>query len=279
MRLFCALLMCLILAAACAGPSATPEVQPDPTLTPVPTITPLVRPTLPPTFTPAPASPAPPATETAVLISPLTGLAIEAPVDLELPAGWRSGYDTLVYSDLGELSYVPLGLFTGPVTGGEATIVLLWNFRSVTGGNPVLPPELQPEPSLWLDGLRLLRLLVIEPQCNIGTGPESTYRVGGRAAVGTQFAAVDCQDNTLAGTLTPLPTNDPNDPLYLPDTRGWFAALEVDAIYFAFYVYADPISAMDGPAQAELQAILDSVQFRVGDFHALLTEVAPTSTP
>ncbi|MEO8395709.1 MAG: hypothetical protein ABI700_22130, partial [Chloroflexota bacterium] len=64
---------------------------------------------------------------------------------------------------------------------------------------------------------------------------------GGLQAIGTQFAAVKCPQ--------------------LPDTRGWFAGLRQFEINFVFYVYTDPIAAMDGSAPNELQAILDTVQF------------------
>jgi hypothetical protein len=46
----------------------------------------------------------------------------------------------------------------------------------------------------------------------------------------------------------------------LADTRGWFAGLRQYNINFIFYVYADPIEAMD-TAEDELQAILNTIRF------------------
>jgi hypothetical protein len=158
------------------------------------------------------------------------------PLGLTLPEGWRFGYDTIVFQDLDTFTDVPLALYQGPVTGGQGTIVLLWNFPSFVPfsvGNAS-------RPSLWLDGLRLLRLLVFDPSCNLGTAPQRAYSVGGREAVGTTFSAVDCGEEA-------------------PDTRGWFAGLQVDGINYLFYLYTDPIEAMGGQAAFDLQAILDSV--------------------
>ena len=94
---------------------------------------------------------------------------------------------------------------------------------------------------MWTDGTRLLRLAIVETGCNVGTDLRRNYSVGGLQATGTQFAAVNCPQ--------------------LPDTRGWFAGLRQFDVNFVFYVYTDPIGAMDGNAPNELQAILDTVQF------------------
>jgi hypothetical protein len=124
--------------------------------------------------------------------------------------------------------------------------VLLWGFPSLVPTNALDPASAllgtAPAPDLFADGLRLLRLAVIEPACNIGTDLRRDYRVGGLAAVGTQFAAVDCPQEA--------------------DTRGWFAGVQSGGLNFIFYVYADPITAMD-MGRDELQAILDTVVFRV----------------
>ncbi len=231
----------LLTLAACA------ESPPAPTATPtlVPTFTPYVRPTLPPTNTPVP-TPAQPPTVTPVLVEPLTGVAVEPPLDMPLPEGWAFGFDTMLFQEVGDLTYVPIALYKGAVTGGTGTIVLIWNFRSITTGNPLSAAYGQP--NLWVDGLRLLRALVFDPRCNIGTAAQQRYTVGGKDAVGTQFAAVDCPD--------------------APDTKGWFAGLTVDDVNFVFYVYTDPITAMDGVAKQELQAVLDGVVFRVADLRA-----------
>lgn len=235
-------LVLLWMLAACTS-APLPTATPTPTL--VPTFTPYVRPTFPPTFTPAPTQAQTP-TVTPVLVEPLTGIAVEPPLDVPLPDGWAFGYDTMLFQEVGDLTYVPIALYKGKVTGGTGTIVLIWNFRSITTGNPLASAYGQP--NLWVDGLRLLRALVFDPRCNIGTAAQQNYTVGGLDAVGTQFAAVDCPD--------------------APDTKGWFAGLTVDDVNFVFYVYTDPIDAMDGAAKQELQALLDRVVFRMADFQA-----------
>jgi hypothetical protein len=85
---------------------------------------------------------------------------------------------------------------------------------------------------------------MVEQGCNAGTDLQRTYEVGGRSGSGTQFAIVDCPET--------------------PDTRGWFVGLQEDGLNFVFYVYADPIEAMD-VAEEELQAVLDSVVFQVAE--------------
>lgn len=194
--------------------------------------------------TETPAAPDAEATEDTLVVTvePLLGEQIEPPLDITLPAGWRYGYDTLVLDDVDVLMRtIPLAVYTGPVTGGTGTIVLLWGFPNLVAANPLQPESSQPD--LWADGLRLLRLAVIEQGCNVGTDMRLDYTIGGLSASGTQFAAVDCPE--------------------LPDTRGWFAGLRDRGINFVFYAFAEPITAMDGSAADELQAILDTVSFRV----------------
>lgn len=184
-----------------------------------------------------------------VTLEPLLGESLEPPLTLSLPAGWRYGYDALVMNDVDvAMRTIPVAVYTGPVTGGTGTIVLLWGFPNLVALSPLQTQTL--EPDLWSDGLRLLRLTVIEQGCNIGTDLRTEYTIGGRAATGTQFSAVDCPD--------------------LPDTRGWFAGLQENGINFIFYVFTDPIDAMN-TAEPELQAILDTVEFRV--------PLAVTATP
>lgn len=176
-----------------------------------------------------------------VTFEPLLGEQIEPPLDIVLPPDWQFGYDTLLLDDVDvSVRAIPFAVYTGSVTGGEGTIVLLWGFPNLVAGNPFMPQDI--EPDLWADGLRLLRLAIIEQGCNIGTDLRRSYVVGGKNAVGTQFAAVDCPE--------------------LPDTRGWFAGVREGGINFVFYVFADPIEVLDS-AEAELQAILDTVSFRV----------------
>ena len=96
----------------------------------------------------------------------------------------------------------------------------------------------------WLDGLRMLQFVVFDARCNIGTSPRRDYEVGGFAAIGTTFSAVDC-------------------PFEQPDTRGWFAALSAGNLNFSFVAYADPIQPAGSVVEFELQEILDTVVFDI----------------
>jgi hypothetical protein len=187
----------------------------------------------------------PEATDDSIVeLPPVTSEQTAPPLIIGLPQGWETGYAVQFLRDVDADRTIPVAVYQGPVTGGTGTIVLLWGFPNliVTEGVPETVT-----PDLWLDGLRLLRLAVVEPSCNVGTDLRREYNVGGLAAVGTQFAAVDCPE--------------------LADTRGWFAGLRQNNLNFVFYVFTDPIEAMD-TAEGELQAILDSVRF-----------TAPPSTP
>lgn len=246
----------LLLLAACAQgvPAATPTPRATlvPSLTPSPDIAGLVNATLTAiASSPAATPPAGAAAEASaevtdepirVTLQPLAGEKIPPPLDINLQEGWQSGYDVLVLQDAdGEIRGIPLAVYQGPITGGTGVIVLLWGFPSLTAGNPFL--QTTPEPDLWSDGLRLLRLAVFDPKCNIGTDLKRDYRIGTLSAVGTQFAAVTCPEGA-------------------PDTRGWFAGLQDNGLNFIFYIYADPIDAMQ-TGQDELQAVLDTVRFHV----------------
>jgi hypothetical protein len=173
-----------------------------------------------------------------LVLEPLMGDRVPPPLTIDLPDGWRMGYDVLLLRDIDAIRNIPLAVYTGPVTGGQGTIVLLWGFPNLVIASPVLG-EIAPD--LWADGTRLLRLAIVESGCNIGTDLRRTYSIGGLQAVGTQFAAVNCPE--------------------LPDTRGWFAGLQQFNLNFIFYAFAEPLEALNGPAEAELQAILDSVRF------------------
>lgn len=237
MHLVCLLALALTaLLAACAG------AVPTPTLTPVPSSTPT---------RPATSTPAPPPTPTdaeptpiPLQLTPLAGSGAAPPVTMKFPAGWGYAYDTLALVDVDNtLRPIPLAVYRGPVTGGTGTIVLLWGFPNFLAGSPLaLPGTPTPAPDLWADGLRLFRLALVDAGCNPGTDLQRPYTVGGLAATGTQFAIVDCPES--------------------PDTRGWFAGLQVGGLNFVFYVYAEPITAMDS-AWNELQAILDTAVFSV----------------
>lgn len=232
------LLLSLILVACGNAPEPTLEVvateTPRPTL--VPTLQPSPLPTLQPSITPEPeVTP----TEEPMVMDNLIQEDLPPPLTMDLPDGWQFGSGARVFNDIGELRVVPFALYTGPVTGGTGFIVILWDFPNATSGNPFMQEGT--EPDLYVDGLRLLRLVLLEQECVIGTDLKMEYQVAGRTASGTQFSTSDCPE--------------------LPDTRGWFAGLFEQNVPFVFYAYTEPITAMDGIAEAELQAILDSVEF------------------
>lgn len=232
--------MLLILLTACAqATEPTPTAAPSPTLVASLTSTPTSEPALEtPTVETTPGVPT--GTPVVITVEPLLGESVEPPLDITLPAGWLVGYDTLLLTDVDAMRPVPLAVWSGPVTGGTGTIVLLWGFPSLVGGNPLEAQLQTPSPDLWADGLRLLRLAILEQGCNIGTDLRRDYRIGLLAAVGTQFSAVDCPETA--------------------DTRGWFAGVNDRGLNFVFYVFTDPIDAMT-QADEELQAILDTVRF------------------
>ena len=231
------LIFSLILAACGSNtPEATALPALPPTLTLVPTLQASPLPTLQPSITPEPeVTPS----STPILVEAVLKEEVPPPLTMDLPDGWQFGSGVQAFNDIGDLRIVPYGFYTGPVTGGQGFIVVLWDFPNAISGNPFLDDGT--EPDLYVDGLRLLRLVVLERECVIGTDLKMTYRIGGRAAAGTQFSTTNCPD--------------------IQDTRGWFAGVFEQSVPFVFYAYTEPITAMDGPAQAELQAILDSVQF------------------
>lgn len=160
------------------------------------------------------------------------------PFEIDLPPGWARAYGVTVLQDIDAVRNLPFALYQGSVTGGMGSIVVLWAFPNLVVGNPFSGTQVAPD--LYIDGTRLLRLAVVEERCNIGTDLRREYAIGGLAAAGTSFAAVTCPGQ--------------------PDTRGWFAGLQQFGLNFIFYVYTDPITAMD-TAEDELQAILDTVRF------------------
>lgn len=271
LRLYSALstpysVLLLILLAACqAAPTATPLPTLVPSLTASPDIQEAVAGTLTamaPTAGPGTATatvPVTPPTETPIVVTlpALAGEHLPPPIDITLPEDWRTvGYDVMVLNDVGEIRGVPVAVYQGPVTGGQGTIVLLWGFPNITdpfpdSGSPIAP-------DLWADGVRLLRVAVLEQGCNIGTGEQRSYRLGLLSATGSQFSAVECPE--------------------LPSTRGWFAGLQEKGLNFVFYAYAEGEQVVD-PAQVrifnqagqEMQAILDTVRFNV-------PEATPEST-
>jgi hypothetical protein len=231
------LIVSLILT-ACGGDAPEPTALPviPPTLTLVPTLQASPLPTLQPSITPEPdVTPS----ETPIVVEAVSEEEIEIPLTMDLPEGWQYGSGVRMFNDIGDLRIVPFGFYTGPVTGGQGFIVVLWDFPNATSGNPFM--ESGTEPDLYVDGLRLLRLVILEKECVVGTDLKMEYRIGGHPASGTQFSTTNCPD--------------------IQDTRGWFAGLFDQDVSFVFYTYTEPITAMDGSAQTELQSLLDSVQF------------------
>lgn len=195
-------------------------------------------------------TPEPTATATPVPIDALLGLSIEPPMEITLPDDWeRTLLDTYIYHDImadsdGQLETVPIAIYHGPVADGDGWIVVLWGFDSIVPIDTSL--EDFNERALWLDGLRLLQFIIFDVRCNVGTAPQREYTIGEYTALGTTFSAVDC-------------------PFDVPDTRGWFAALEVDGLNFVFYNYIDPIPPVGSQSEYDLQAILDTVEFSVDE--------------
>lgn len=232
------LVLSLVLAACGSADEATPQLAPTEPSTPtlVPTLQASPLPTLQPSVTPEPdVTP----TETPMVMDNLIEEEIPPPLTMNLPEGWQFGSGARVFNDIGELRVVPFALYTGPVTNGTGFIVVLWDFPNATSGNPFMQEGTQPD--LYVDGLRLLRLVLLEQECVVGTDLKMEYSIGGRPASGTQFSTSDCPE--------------------LPDTRGWFAGLFEQDVPFVFYAYTEPITAMDGIAREELQTILDSIEF------------------
>ncbi len=232
----------VLLVSACGALS-----QPTPTYTPVPTstFTPVRTPT--PSLTPTPTL-TPTITPTAeIQESDLVGEGIAPPLDIDLPDDWTSRYLTVALPDVDSaLRLVYVTAYEGPVTGGKGRIVVLWGFPNVYSSGLTLPGTPTPAPDLYVDGLRLFRTAMVETGCNAGTDLQRDFPIGDRSGSGTYFAIVDCPES--------------------PDTRGWFTGLQEQGLNFVFFVYVEPIEAIDG-AKDELQAILDTVRFHVEDFN------------
>lgn len=227
------LLACLLAACSTAVPTPTS------TLTPLPSLTPTSIPTETPIPSPAPEQTAE-TTPITLQLTPLAGFGIEPPVNMTFPAGWGYHADTFALADIADLRAIPIVYYEGPVTGGTGKIILFWGFPNLI--DPFPDAATPVAPNLWSDGLRLFRLAMVEPGCNSGTDIQRTYRLGNQSAVGTQFSIVDCPES--------------------PNTRGWFAGTQVNGLNFVFFVFAEPIEAMDA-ADEELQAILNSAVFSV----------------
>ena len=234
----------ILLVSACGALS-----QPTPTLTPVPTST---STPIPPTATDTP-TPTETLTPT-ITATPeihdedLVGEGIAPPLDIDLPEDWAEPrYLAVALPDVDSaLRLVYVTAYEGPVTGGKGRIVVLWGFPNIfTGSLATLPGTPTPAPDLYVDGLRLFRTAMVETGCNAGTDVQRDFPIGDRSGSGTYFAIVDCPKSA--------------------DTRGWFAGLQEQGLNFVFFIYVEPIEAING-ASGDLQAILDSVRFHVEDF-------------
>jgi hypothetical protein len=238
------LFIMVLLAGCVAAPAPTATPFPSETPTWVASVTPTVQPTA--TFTVEPAveiTPTAAESPTPVLmvtINPFVELEMPPPLRIDLPEGWRYGQGAIPLPEGADgFGMIPVAIYTGQVTGGEGYITLLWGFRNIAHG-AVLPGQ-RPTIDVWSDGVRLLYLAVMEPECSIGRDEPQNFKIGGLDARGSYFVVRGCPE--------------------YPDTRGWFAALTENGINFAFYVYTEPLEAMDGAAQQQLQAILNSVEF------------------
>lgn len=242
----------IVLLSGCGGaavPSATPTSA-IPTHTPVPTSTSTPPPRAaeaaldgtPETTAEGTFDPALIPTQIIVTVEPVTGQRIPPPLEIDLPEGWAFGYDGVMLQDLDGIRIYQVAVYQGPVTGGTGSIVVVWGFAPIMVGNPLAGAG---QVNLWSDGLRLWRLLITEIGCVVGTDLQRDYVVGGLPAVGTQVSVVDCPE--------------------YPDAAGWFGGLNVDDLNFLFYAFTDTQSIL-GPAADELQAILDTVVFRVQEY-------------
>lgn len=235
--------MLVVVSLAACGGESTPTPTSTLTASPVPTstYTPMPTTTPPPTNTPPPTQTPAPITTVEVIMEVDQGQEIPPPIRIVLPEGWSQQDYMHLYADIdGQYRLLPFTTYRGSVTGGEGFILLLWAFENVVG-----PFGQSATINLYADGLRLLRLVVIEPTCLIGTDVERGFTVGDLPAVGAFFSAVNCQQTT--------------------DTRGWFAVLRQDGLNFAFYIYTEPLEAMNGIAMAELEDILDTVTFHLDE--------------
>lgn len=259
LRLLCYFVFLWALLAAC-GPTASPDTTPTPTETPTLLPTPTDVPTLQPSITPEPTL-TPSQTLIPVEIEQLTQDELPVPIDLSLPAGWALRMSRgMVMRDVDStIATVPVTVFSGPVTGGTGYIILFWGFPNL-GANLFATQTI--EQIMWAEGLRFFRMALVEEDCVPGTDLQNTFSVGGKTASGARFSIVDC-------------------PPPLRDTRGWFAGLHERDVNFLFFAYVEPDGDIDDPAvqpgiyaaENELQAVLDTVQFRI------LETAAPEATP
>jgi hypothetical protein len=269
-----------ILVSGCAGLNPSPTLSPSPeatlTASPLPTL--MFTPTDEPLFITATVDPQLQATARAEgdNVLDIIQMNFGAPIRIDLPQGWQVGNAALPLSEgvdvglvavipteqipeltasapateevdpaSGSLGFLPFTIYRGPVTGGTGYITVIWGFRNVTTATPL--QEGGAQVFLRGDAIRLLNMAVIDPGCNVGIDEDREFIVSGEPAIGAYFAAVECP-----------PPADGSAPL--EDIRGWFAITQRENVNFAFYMYTEPVDALDGPAQQELQTIVENLQ-------------------
>jgi hypothetical protein len=216
-----------------------PPVTATEALTRVPTASQTPRPSPTPVASPTGAATADPDAPIEAVLNPQIDTYIEAPIRITVPDDWQFGSAAILLPELdGTFSTIPYSVYRGPVTGGSGTVMVLWGFPNIapagSGGSRTI--------NLFADGLRLLLFVVMEPACEYSYDEQQQFLVGGLPALGTYYAADQCPEN-------------------LPSMRGWFGALKVEGLSFAFYAFTEPLDVINGPALGELQSILDSVEF------------------
>jgi hypothetical protein len=184
-------------------------------------------------------------TATDVILTP-TGLPTQTPIpellpgsppplSITLPQGWQTAHILVPLNSVYFQGELPISIYRGPLGSDVVgTLWIAWGFPNVTSPTGSV--------NLYGDGVQLLRGMIFDSQtCEIGLGGEQRdYQVGGLAAVGTIYSAVNCEGST--------------------DIAGFFAVLEVGGGNFAFFVGVEPVTATD-VGLPQMQAILDSIVF------------------
>ena len=237
------LIVALLVMVGCSGSGSDPTSTPTNTPTLLPSLTPTIAPSATPfpTLEPQPEVTVEPTDLIEIVVEGSEGAEVPPPINIQLPEGWDQIDGTQPVMDIQGLTAYPFTIYFGPVTGGRGVIVVMWGFSSITTGSP--SAENFGQFNLGLDASRLLRL-AIAVDCNVGNNPDNdtVFRIGELEAFGSNWAAVDCPEGQ-------------------EDTKGWYAGTRQNGVNFAFYAFGEPIETMDGPARAELQAILDTVEF------------------
>lgn len=191
-------------------------------------------------------------------------------VSLVLPRGWRYGYFSRVSTDLLIQGQINLGIYTGPIRTGNGTIILLWNYPSISPMPTAMAPGavietptpggLDPvQQALWADGLRLLQGTVVDITCNIGHyGQRRDLTVGKLPAIGESFTASQCADE--------------------PDAVGWFAGIRQFDVDYLFFVYIEPAEQFND-LKTDIQIILDTAVFSPLARPTLAVSLTPNGTP